>query len=140
MDRGTSARRLSSGVSSRSSLIKIQMLTEFSSDFDRSVVFVVAQSALLCLVEAKRTGTFPRAMMHKLYANECLLQPLLVGISCVGWVCNHFTGLKFPGQSDISAAVGAFAVGLIANLYGRFFNGNAFVIMVCALVSTATKL
>ena len=57
-------------------------------------------------------------------------QPLLVAISCVGWVCNHFTGLKFAGQADISAAVGAFAVGIVANLYARFCKGNAFVIMV----------
>ena len=55
---------------------------------------------------------------------------LLILLSCVGWASNHFTGLRFPGQSDISAAVGALAVGFLANLYGRFFNGNAFVIMV----------
>ncbi|EKM50983.1 uncharacterized protein PHACADRAFT_128612 [Phanerochaete carnosa HHB-10118-sp] len=60
--------------------------------------------------------------------------PLLVAISSLGWVCNHFTGLKFPGQSDISAAVGAFAVGLVSNLYGRFFNGNAFVIMITGIL------
>ena len=106
------------------------MFTKFSSDLDRAVVLVVAQSALLCLVEAKGAGTLPNAVMHKLYANECLLQPLLVGISCVGWVCNHFTGTKFPNQNDIPAAVGGAAVGFVANMYGRFFNGNAFVVMV----------
>lgn len=42
-------------------------------------------------------------------------------------------GTKFPNQSDISAAVGAFAVGLVSNLYGRFFAGNAFVVMVRSL-------
>ncbi|KAJ7902409.1 hypothetical protein B0H13DRAFT_2335571 [Mycena leptocephala] len=55
---------------------------------------------------------------------------LIIGISCVGWVTNHFTSVKFPNQSDITAAVGAFAVGFVANVYGRFFSGNAFVIMV----------
>ncbi|EEB86605.1 hypothetical protein MPER_16380, partial [Moniliophthora perniciosa FA553] len=35
----------------------------------------------------------------------------------------------FVGQNDISAAVGAFAVGFVANMYGRFLRGNAFVIM-----------
>ena len=59
--------------------------------------------------------------------------PLLVLISCCGWVTNHFTGLAFPGQADISSAVGAFAVGIIANLYGRIWKGNAFVVMVCTL-------
>ncbi|KAG6875705.1 hypothetical protein C0993_007895 [Termitomyces sp. T159_Od127] len=32
--------------------------------------------------------------------------PLLVGIACIGWVTNHFTGTAFVNQSDISAAVG----------------------------------
>jgi uncharacterized membrane protein YjjB (DUF3815 family) len=61
-------------------------------------------------------------------------QFLLVAISCIGWVTNHFVGTKFPNQSDISAAVGAFAVGLVSNLYGRFFEGNAFVVMVRSLL------
>lgn len=56
--------------------------------------------------------------------------PILLLISCAGWVANHFTGLAFPGQSDISSAVGAFAVGIIANIYGRVWKGNAFVVMV----------
>jgi len=59
---------------------------------------------------------------------------LLVAISSIGWVTNHFTSTKFPNQSDISAAVGAFAVGLVANLYGRFFNGNAFVVMITGIL------
>ncbi|KAI0338796.1 DUF1212-domain-containing protein [Trametopsis cervina] len=60
--------------------------------------------------------------------------PLLVGISCIGWACNHFTGLKFRNQSDISAAVGALAVGFVSNLYARFFHGNAFVIMITGIL------
>jgi len=59
---------------------------------------------------------------------------LLVGISSAGWVTNHFTGTKFVNQSDISAAVGAFAVGFIANMYSRFFNGNAFVVMITGIL------
>ena len=54
---------------------------------------------------------------------------LLIAISCIGWVTNHFTGTRFHNQSDISAAVGALAVGFVANIYGRFFNGSAFVVM-----------
>ncbi|KAL4061818.1 hypothetical protein V8B97DRAFT_648494 [Scleroderma yunnanense] len=60
--------------------------------------------------------------------------PILIAISCVGWVTNHFVGLKFPNQSDISAAVGAFAVGFVSNLYGRFFHGNAFVVMITGIL------
>ncbi|KAK7002440.1 DUF1212-domain-containing protein [Favolaschia claudopus] len=59
---------------------------------------------------------------------------LLIGISCIGWVTNHFTGLKFKEQSDIIAAVGAFTVGFVANVYGRFFSGNAFVIMITGIL------
>ncbi|KAH7910076.1 DUF1212-domain-containing protein [Hygrophoropsis aurantiaca] len=59
---------------------------------------------------------------------------LLVVISCIGWVTNHFTSIKFPNQSDISAAVGAFAVGFVSNMYGRFFNGNAFVVMITGIL------
>ncbi|KAG2131183.1 hypothetical protein BD769DRAFT_1627841 [Suillus cothurnatus] len=50
----------------------------------------------------------------------------LVAISCIGWVTNHF--------SDISSAVGAFAVGLMSNFYGRFFEGNAFVVMITGIL------
>ncbi|KAG6918000.1 hypothetical protein DXG01_017010 [Tephrocybe rancida] len=59
---------------------------------------------------------------------------LWVGISCVGWVTNHFTGTKFVNQSDISAAVGAFAVGIVANMYARIFRGNAFVVMITGIL------
>ncbi|KAF8226480.1 DUF1212-domain-containing protein [Tricholoma matsutake] len=59
---------------------------------------------------------------------------LLVAISCIGWVINHFTGTKFVGQSDIIAAVGAFSIGIISNLYARFFSGNAFAIMITGIL------
>ncbi|KAG2360229.1 hypothetical protein BDR07DRAFT_1413072 [Suillus spraguei] len=59
---------------------------------------------------------------------------LLVAISCIGWVTNHFVGTKFPNQSDMSAAAGAFTVGLVSNLYGRFFEGNAFVVMITGIL------
>ncbi|KAJ7440306.1 hypothetical protein B0H11DRAFT_545821 [Mycena galericulata] len=69
---------------------------------------------------------------HAPWRNKEML--LLVGISCIGWVTNHFTGTKFVNQSDISAAVGAFAVGAVANIYARFFSGNAFVIMITGIL------
>lgn len=55
-------------------------------------------------------------------------------IACIGWTCNHFSAVKFPSRSDVSSAIGAFAVGFIANLYGRFFKGNAFVIMITGIL------
>ncbi|KAI4527728.1 DUF1212-domain-containing protein [Schizophyllum commune Tattone D] len=60
--------------------------------------------------------------------------PVLVAISCIGWVTNHFTATKFVNQNDISAAVGAFAVGVVANVYARFFSGNAFVVMITGIL------
>jgi len=57
-----------------------------------------------------------------------------VAIACIGWVTNHFVGAKFPNQSEISAAVGAFAVGVTANIYGRFFRGNAFAVMITGIL------
>ncbi|KAF8641639.1 hypothetical protein AX16_009865 [Volvariella volvacea WC 439] len=60
--------------------------------------------------------------------------PLLVIIACVGWTTNYFTAFKFGDQRDIVAAVGAFAVGLVANLYARFFNGNSFVVMITGIL------
>lgn len=60
--------------------------------------------------------------------------PVLVAISCIGWVTNHFTATKFVNQNDISAAVGAFAVGVVANIYARFFSGNAFVVMITGIL------
>ncbi|KIY62579.1 DUF1212-domain-containing protein [Cylindrobasidium torrendii FP15055 ss-10] len=59
---------------------------------------------------------------------------LLVAISSIGWVTNHFTATQFQNQADIAAGVGAFAVGLVANLYARFFAGNAFVIMITGIL------
>lgn len=65
---------------------------------------------------------------------RCKEMILLVLISCIGWVTNHFTAQKFRNQNDISAAFGAFAVGVVSNVYGRFFSGNAFVVMITGIL------
>jgi uncharacterized membrane protein YjjB (DUF3815 family) len=59
---------------------------------------------------------------------------LLVLISSSGWVTNKFTSRYFVGQSDMSAACGAFAVGILANVWAKFFGGNAFVIMITGIL------
>ncbi|KAI0316549.1 hypothetical protein OF83DRAFT_1172798 [Amylostereum chailletii] len=64
---------------------------------------------------------------------------LLVVISCIGWVANHYVSLVSLNQSDISSAVGAFAVGFVANVYGRVFKGNVFVVMARSLSDMATS-
>lgn len=57
-----------------------------------------------------------------------------VVIACIGWTCNHFSALAFPNRNDVSSAIGAFSVGFVSNLYGRFFSGNAFVIMITGIL------
>lgn len=53
-------------------------------------------------------------------------------ISCAGWAANHFASKRFVNRSDITSAIGSFAVGVLGNLYGRFAAGNAFIVMVRA--------
>ncbi|KAG8689911.1 hypothetical protein FRC11_014924 [Ceratobasidium sp. 423] len=55
-------------------------------------------------------------------------------ISCAGWVTNHFSSIAFPNRSDITSALGSLAVGLAGNIYGRFFNGTAFVVMITGIL------
>ncbi|GJJ13472.1 hypothetical protein Clacol_007726 [Clathrus columnatus] len=55
-------------------------------------------------------------------------------ISCGGWSANHWAGVAFHGRSDIQSALGAFAVGVAANLYARFFYGNAYVVMITGIL------
>ncbi len=50
---------------------------------------------------------------------------------CHGWVgAPHFSG---SSSFDHLVAYSAFAVGVIANIYGRLFRGNAFAVMVRAI-------
>ncbi|KAI6127154.1 DUF1212-domain-containing protein [Pisolithus sp. B1] len=79
--------------------------------------------------------------MYSLFLSMRLMAPwwkrellFSIVVSSMGWVTNHFTSLKFPNQGDISAAVGAFVVGFVSNLYGRFFDGNAFVVMITGIL------
>ncbi|KIK67157.1 hypothetical protein GYMLUDRAFT_37206 [Collybiopsis luxurians FD-317 M1] len=66
-----------------------------------------------------------------LFSREMLI---CVMISCIGWVVTYFVGLKFANQSDFASAVGAFAIGMISNVAGRFLNGNAFTIMITGIL------
>ncbi|GAA6040548.1 hypothetical protein JCM8097_005458 [Rhodosporidiobolus ruineniae] len=55
---------------------------------------------------------------------------LMVLIGSAGFVSNFFSGKAFVGRSDISSAIGSFAVGFLGNLYGKFTRGSPFVVMV----------
>jgi len=58
--------------------------------------------------------------------------PMMVIIACAGWACNHFASRAqtLSGRQDITSALGSLAVGFLANLYGRFGHGRAFVVAV----------
>jgi len=55
-------------------------------------------------------------------------------ISSAGWTANHFASKKFVNRSDITSAIGSFVVGILGNVYGRFFSGNAFVVMITGIL------
>jgi len=58
--------------------------------------------------------------------------PVMVLIACAGWACNHFsaTAQALRGRQDITSALGSLCVGILANIYGRIFDGRAFVVAV----------
>ncbi|GAC94744.1 hypothetical protein PHSY_002317 [Pseudozyma hubeiensis SY62] len=58
--------------------------------------------------------------------------PVMVLIACGGWACNHFAAkaTALSRRQDVTAALGSLAVGLMANLYGRMFDGRSFVVSV----------
>ncbi|GAA6058998.1 hypothetical protein JCM10212_001708 [Sporobolomyces blumeae] len=56
---------------------------------------------------------------------------LMVLVGSAGFAANYFSGkYAFSGRSDISSAIGSFAVGLLGNVYGRLTKESPFVIMV----------
>ncbi|KAF8308758.1 DUF1212-domain-containing protein [Clavulina sp. PMI_390] len=54
--------------------------------------------------------------------------------ACSGWVANHFASKKFVNRADISSACGSLIVGVLGNLYGRVYYGNAFVVMITGIL------
>lgn len=58
--------------------------------------------------------------------------PVMVLIACGGWACNHFAAkaTALSKRQDVTAALGSLAVGLMANFYGRLFDGRSFVVSV----------
>ena len=49
--------------------------------------------------------------------------PVMVLISLAGYVVNFFSSLKFPSNVQVSQTLGALAIGLMGNLYSRFWRG-----------------
>ncbi|KAJ7642254.1 DUF1212-domain-containing protein [Roridomyces roridus] len=59
---------------------------------------------------------------------------LLIVVACVGSATTNFAKTVIINQSNLTAAIGSFAVGLTANVIARFSAGNAFVIMITGML------
>ncbi|RHZ43252.1 threonine/serine exporter family protein [Aspergillus thermomutatus] len=51
--------------------------------------------------------------------------PMMVLIGTAGYVTNYFSTQKLGSSSQVANTVGAFTIGLLANLYSRLWHGNA---------------
>jgi uncharacterized membrane protein YjjB (DUF3815 family) len=51
--------------------------------------------------------------------------PVMLIISCVGYVVNFFSDKKFPSSAPIASTLGALAIGVLGNLYSRMRHGVA---------------
>ncbi|KAL2867277.1 uncharacterized protein BJX67DRAFT_81157 [Aspergillus lucknowensis] len=59
--------------------------------------------------------------------------PMMLIISFAGYVTNYFGGKRFSSSTQVSSALGAFVVGVIANLYSRLRHGFAAAAMLPAI-------
>ena len=61
-------------------------------------------------------------------------QPVMTLIAAAGWCSNHFAATAFPNRSDMTSAIGAFVVGTLGNIYGRFSHGASFPVTVIGIL------
>ncbi|KAI0251248.1 hypothetical protein BJV78DRAFT_476210 [Lactifluus subvellereus] len=59
---------------------------------------------------------------------------VMVVISCISFVANKAANHFIFNRSDVVSAIGAFAVGLLGNVYSRMFGGTAFTVMVTGVL------
>ena len=59
---------------------------------------------------------------------------VMVIISCVSFAANKAANHFIFNRSDVVSAIGAFAVGLLGNIYSRMFGGTAFTVMVTGVL------
>ena len=57
----------------------------------------------------------------------------MIAIAFVGYTVNYFSSKKFPSNAQISNTLGAFAIGVLGNLYSRLHHGMAAAAMVPAI-------
>ncbi|KAL5362424.1 hypothetical protein BJX96DRAFT_186017 [Aspergillus floccosus] len=51
--------------------------------------------------------------------------PMMVTIALAGYVTNYFVTRRLGSNSQVASTVGAFAIGVIGNLYSRLWHGHA---------------
>ncbi|KAL5357133.1 hypothetical protein BJX96DRAFT_143942 [Aspergillus floccosus] len=76
------------------------------------------------------TQHFPFVAVYCLIAaliNQAKLRqtPMMILIGTCGYVTNYFSTQKLGSSSEVANTVGAFTIGLLANLYSRLWHGNA---------------
>ncbi|KAH3678336.1 hypothetical protein WICMUC_001569 [Wickerhamomyces mucosus] len=59
--------------------------------------------------------------------------PIMLFISCVGYIVNYFAAKHFVNSTEFTASVGAFVVGVLGNLYSRIWKGLAVSAMLPAI-------
>ncbi|KAG0131657.1 hypothetical protein HOY82DRAFT_484776 [Tuber indicum] len=59
--------------------------------------------------------------------------PVMIAISMAGYVVNFFSSQRFANQPQVANSLGAFAVGVLGNLYSRVGHGLAFAAMLPAI-------
>lgn len=51
--------------------------------------------------------------------------PVMIIFAVCGYITNYFSTTKFGSQSEVANTVGAFTIGVLANLYSRVWHGHA---------------
>lgn len=59
--------------------------------------------------------------------------PVMVVISSIGYIANYFAGKHFSNVTEFTAAIGAFVVGILGNMYSRIWKGMAVSAMLPAI-------
>lgn len=51
--------------------------------------------------------------------------PVMMAISCIGFIVNHYSARRFPSNTQIANTLGALSIGILGNLYSRLRHGLA---------------
>ncbi|WEW59131.1 hypothetical protein PRK78_004600 [Emydomyces testavorans] len=96
-----------------------------------------ASAAYACSEDGARFGNwneYARKFPFVILFTFCLIRisrakweqtPMMLAISCAGYVVNFFSAKHFAANTQIASALGAFAIGVMGNLYGRLRHGLA---------------